>query len=46
MERIGLTRMFLGDFIFWDAEKQTEFVVNYFDWREDDVEGTYKKYKS
>ena len=46
IESVGLKRIFLGDFIFWDAERQTEFVRDYLDWREDEVEGTYKRYKS
>lgn len=36
----------LGDFIFWDEERQTEFVQKEYGWREDKVEGTYKGYKS
>lgn len=36
----------LGDFLFWDEERQTEFVKQEYGWREDEVEGTYKGYKS
>jgi hypothetical protein len=36
----------LGDYLFWDEERQTEFVINEYGWREDHVEGTYKGYKS
>jgi N-acetyl sugar amidotransferase len=36
----------LGDYIFWDEERQTEFVIDNYGWMEDDVEGTYKGYKS
>lgn len=36
----------LGDFMFWDDERQTEFVKRYYEWKEDKVEGTYKRYKS
>ncbi|MAR07558.1 MAG: hypothetical protein CL862_10700, partial [Cyanobium sp. NAT70] len=46
IEAVGLKRIFLGDFIFWDAERQTEFVRDYLDWKEEEVEGTYKQYKS
>ena len=46
IESVGLKRIFLGDFIFWDSERQTEFVRDYLDWKEDVVEGTYKQYKS
>lgn len=46
MERVGVVGIHLGDFIFWDAERQMEFVRDIYGWREDDVEGTYKGYKS
>lgn len=36
----------LGDYIFWDEERQTEFVIDNYGWMEDYVEGTYKGYKS
>ena len=36
----------LGDYMFWDGERQTEFIKKEYDWKEDDVEGTYKRYKS
>ena len=37
----------LGDYIFWDEQKQTEFIINQFAWRVNDrVENTYKGYKS
>ena len=32
--------------MFWDFEKQTEFVKKEYGWKESNVEGTYKKYKS
>ena len=38
--------IYLGDYIFWDQERQTEFLVNEYGWKEDKVEGTYKRYKS
>jgi N-acetyl sugar amidotransferase len=46
MERVGVVGIHLGDFIFWDAERQMEFVRDTYGWREDKVEGTYKRYKS
>jgi len=46
LEAAHVLAIFLGDYIFWDAERQMEFLVKTYDWREDDVEGTYKKYKS
>jgi len=36
----------LGDFIYWDEERQTEFIKKEYGWRETNVEGTYKRYKS
>ncbi len=46
MQRLGIVGLHLGDYIFWDEEKQTEFVKRVYGWREDGVEGTYKGYKS
>ena len=40
------TKIHLADYIFWDAERQTEFIKEHLGWKEDHVEGTYKKYKS
>lgn len=45
-ERIGLVGIHLGDFLFWDGERQMEFIRDHYGWREDDVEGAYKLYKS
>lgn len=45
-ESIGLHGIHLGDYIFWDEERQTEFVRDTYGWRETQVEGTYKGYKS
>ncbi len=36
----------LGDYIFWDEERQTEFVKEVYGWKETNIEGTYKRYKS
>jgi N-acetyl sugar amidotransferase len=36
----------LGNYIFWDGERQVEFVKKEYNWQETDVEGAYKKYKS
>lgn len=46
IERLGVVGIHLGDFIFWDDERQMEFVRDVYGWREDKVEGTYKGYKS
>ncbi len=36
----------LGDYMFWDGERQVEFIKKEYGWQEDDVDGTYKRYKS
>ena len=38
--------MHLGDYIFWDDERQMEFVRDTYGWKETEIEGTYKGYKS
>ncbi|MDD5072682.1 MAG: N-acetyl sugar amidotransferase [Candidatus Omnitrophica bacterium] len=46
VEKAGIVGIYLGDYMFWDDERQTEFVRDNFGWREDKIEGTYKGYKS
>jgi N-acetyl sugar amidotransferase len=36
----------LGDFIFWDEEKQVEFVAKEYEWMGSQVENAFKGYKS
>ena len=45
-EQTGVFGLHLGDYIFWDDERQTEFVRDTYGWRETEMEGTYKRYKS
>lgn len=45
-EAKGVYGIHLGDFIFWDEERQTEFVKDEYGWRETEMEGAYKGYKS
>lgn len=45
-ERVGMWGIHLGDFIFWDDERQTEFIRDAYGWRETEIEGAYKRYKS
>lgn len=45
-EAIGVHGIHLGDYIFWDEERQTEFVRDNYGWKETQVEGSYKGYKS
>lgn len=46
IERVGVFGIHLGDYIFWDEERQTEFVSEYYGWKETEMEGAYKGYKS
>lgn len=46
LEKIGVKGIHLGDYVFWDAERQTEILRDRYGWMEDHVEGTYKCYKS
>lgn len=42
-----ITYLHLGDYIFWDEQKQTEFIIKELNWMVNDrVENTYKGYKS
>lgn len=45
-EALGLRGIHLGDYMFWDDEKQMEFVRDTYGWKETQLEGTYKCYKS
>ena len=47
MVKSNVIYLHLGDYIFWDEQKQTEFIINQFSWKINDrVENTYKGYKS
>ncbi|HII16635.1 TPA: N-acetyl sugar amidotransferase [Candidatus Woesearchaeota archaeon] len=49
VEKAGIVGIHLGDYIFWDAERQMEFVKKEYGWREwedGEMDGTYKRYKS
>jgi len=46
LKRVGVLGIHLGDYIFWDNERQKEFVQREYGWQEADVQGTYKRYKS
>ncbi len=46
IEKVGVVGIHLGDFIFWDTERQVEFLKKEYGWKEDIVEGSYKGYKS
>ena len=42
----GVWGIHLGDYLFWDDERQTEFLRDPYGWRETEMENTYKRYKS
>jgi N-acetyl sugar amidotransferase len=42
----GVWGIHLGDYLFWDEERQTEFIKERYGWKETEVEGAYKGYKS
>jgi N-acetyl sugar amidotransferase len=46
LTNFGIRYLHLGDFIFWDEEKQVDFVVKNFNWLNSNVENTFKGYKS
>jgi N-acetyl sugar amidotransferase len=46
IERVGVVGIHMGDYIFWDEERQSEFVRDTYGWMETEIEGTYKGYKS
>ena len=45
-EEAQIQGIHLGNYIYWDDERQTEFIKQEYDWRETKIEGTYKRYKS
>ncbi|QQR49685.1 N-acetyl sugar amidotransferase [bacterium] len=44
--KVGVHGIHLGDYIFWDDERQMEFVRDNYAWKETNIDGTYKRYKS
>jgi hypothetical protein len=46
IEDTGVWGIHLGDYIFWDDERQMEFVRDRYGWRETEMENAYKGYKS
>ena len=42
----GIHGIHIGDYIYWDDERQTEFIKNEYGWKDTSIEGTYKRYKS
>lgn len=46
IDAAGVFGIHLGDYMFWDDERQTEFLREHYHWKETEMEGTYKGYKS
>lgn len=46
MKAAGVWGIHLGDYVFWDDERQTEFLQDTYGWKETEMENTYKRYKS
>lgn len=46
IDAVGVGAIHLGDYLFWDDERQTEFLRDTYGWKETEMEGTYKRYKS
>jgi N-acetyl sugar amidotransferase len=42
----NLRYLHLGDYIFWDEEKQVDFLVRNYEWMDSKVENAFKGYKS
>lgn len=46
IDAAGVWGLHLGDYLFWDDERQTEFLEEMYGWRQTQMENTYKRYKS
>lgn len=46
LQRSGVRYIHLGDYFFWDEERQVEFVKRNYEWMEAVVENAYKGFKS
>ena len=46
IEKTGVWGIHLGDYVFWDDERQMEWIRDTYGWRETEMEGAYKGYKS
>ena len=42
----GVIAVHMGNYMFWDGERQAEILRERYGWSEDIVEGTFKRYKS
>lgn len=46
LDSSGIRFIHLGDYFFWDEERQVEFIKRNYEWMDAPVENTYKHYKS
>ncbi len=46
MEEVGVWGIHLGDYVFWDEERQVELIHETYGWRETEMENAIKRYKS
>ena len=46
IEESGVWGLHIGDYMFWDEERQTEWIKKEYGWKETEMEGAYKGYKS
>ena len=46
IDNTGVWGIHLGDYLFWDEERQTEWIKDVYGWKETEMEGAYKGYKS
>jgi N-acetyl sugar amidotransferase len=46
LENSKIRYLHLGNYMFWDEEKQVEFIVNNYEWMNSRVENSFKGYKS
>ncbi len=46
IEEVGVKGIHLGDYYYWDEMRQVEFLIKEYNWRQNYMEGTYKRYKS
>ncbi|MFC1964859.1 N-acetyl sugar amidotransferase [Chloroflexota bacterium] len=45
-EQANIHGIHLGEYVYWDRDRQTEFLKKEYGWRETDIEGNYKRDKS
>ncbi len=46
IEQCGMRGIHLGDYVYWDDERQTEYIKETYGWKATEIEGAYKGYKT